>query len=88
MLDRTKPYELRKIQKASPCKGDAFDVSYIYSFRTERTDRYQSLRYIVRVEQFEGVSSYLLVNRKGCEDIEAKTQRIKDLFLSKFEFEL
>lgn len=38
--------------------------------------------------QFAEVSSYLLVNRKGCEDIEAKTQHIKNLFLSKFEFGL
>lgn len=55
MLDNIKPYELKKIQKASPLKSDAFDVSYIYSFRTERTDKHQSLKYIVRVEKFEDV---------------------------------
>lgn len=67
-----------KYRKRHPVKV-TLSISYIYSFRTERTDRYQSLRYIVRVEQFAEVSSYLLVNRKGCEDIEAKTQRIKKL---------
>ena len=51
MLDSIEPYDIHFIQKASPTSnGDAFDFSYIYKFRTERTVKYQSLKYIIRVE--------------------------------------
>lgn len=50
MLDSVKPYDIQFIQKASPKEGDAFDFSYIYKFWTDRTARYQSLKYIIRVE--------------------------------------
>ena len=33
--------------------------------------------------QYESVSSYLLVNRNGCSDVEEKAERIKELFLSR-----
>lgn len=55
MFDQITPYELHFIQKASPLQGDAFDFSYIYKFYTERTDDYQRLKYIVRVESHESV---------------------------------
>ena len=55
MLDSIEPYDIHFIQKASPGKGDAFDFSYIYKFRTSRTDRYQSLKYIIRVEAHQDV---------------------------------
>ena len=46
MLDSIEPYDIHFIQKASPTSnGDAFDFSYIYKFRTERTVKYQSLKY-------------------------------------------
>ena len=38
--------------------------------------------------EYSNVSSYLLVNKNYCDSIEDKTQRIKDLFLSKFDLEL
>lgn len=50
MLDSVEPYDIHFIQKASPGPGDAFDFSYIYKFRTDRTKHYQSLKYIIRVE--------------------------------------
>lgn len=46
MLDSIEPYDIHFIQKASPTSNaDAFDFSYIYKFRTERTVKYQSLKY-------------------------------------------
>lgn len=50
MLDSIQPYHIYFIQKASPVEGDAFDFALIYKFYTERTDNYQRLKYIVRVE--------------------------------------
>ena len=51
MLDSLEPYDIHFIQKASPTNsGDAFDFSYIYKFYTERTEKYQRLKYIIRVE--------------------------------------
>lgn len=44
MLDTLRPYPLYFIQKASPGNGDAFDLSYIYKFYSERTERYQRLK--------------------------------------------
>lgn len=55
MFDNIAPYELIFIQKASPSKSEAFDLSYIYKFYTERTACYQRLKYIVRVESHESV---------------------------------
>ena len=55
MLDKLKPYPLYFIQKASPGKGDAFDFAYIYKFYSERTPRYQRLKYIVHAESYEDV---------------------------------
>lgn len=55
MLDSLKSYPLHFIQKASPGEGDAFDFAYIYKFYTERTERYQRLKYIMRVEAYEDV---------------------------------
>ena len=58
MLDTLSPYPLYFIQKASPGNGDAFDLSYIYKFYSERTERYQRLKYIVRAEVFACGSFY------------------------------
>lgn len=55
MLDSLKPYPLYFIQKASPGNGDAFNLSYIFKFYSERTDRYQRLKYIVRAELYDDV---------------------------------
>lgn len=188
MLDKIHPFRFIFIQKASPKERDAFDFSLIYKFYTDRTEYYQRLKYIIRVEAYEdvfaikfyaardrkldnkynrilkahdykgalrvfvtcasiipsiikeypqasfavngaesmdfesdkvekkannqrfriyrtvalnlfgretfehieysNVSSYLLVNKNHCDSIEDKTQRIKDLFLSKFDLEL
>lgn len=55
MLDTLRPYPLYFIQKASPGNGDAFDLSYIYKFYSERTERYQRLKYIVRAEVYGDV---------------------------------
>lgn len=55
MLDKISPYKYYFIQKASPLKGDAFDFSYIYKFYTDRTDKYQRLKYIIRVEAHDSV---------------------------------
>jgi hypothetical protein len=55
MLDKLKPYPLYFVQKASPGEGDAFDFSYIYKFYSDRTERYQRLKYIIRVEQYDDV---------------------------------
>lgn len=55
MLDSLKSYPLHFIQKASPGEGDAFDFAYIYKFYTERTERYQRLKYIMRIEAYEDV---------------------------------
>ena len=55
MLDNISPYKCYFIQKASPSNGDAFDFSYIYKFYTDRTDKYQRLKYIIRVEAHDSV---------------------------------
>lgn len=55
MLDKLRPYNLYFIQKASPGEGDAFDYALIYKFYTERTEEYQRLKYIIRIEVFEDV---------------------------------
>ena len=55
MLDSLKPYPLYFIQKASPGKGDAFDFVYVFKFYSDRTDRYQRLKYIVRAEFYSDV---------------------------------
>lgn len=55
MLDQIQPFQLRFIQKASPKKRDAFDFSLIYKFYTDRTENYQRLKYIIRVESYEDV---------------------------------
>ena len=55
MLDRIQPFRLIFIQKASPKERDAFDFSLIYKFYTDRTERYQRLKYIIRVEAYEDV---------------------------------
>lgn len=51
MLDNIRPYNIHFIQKASPRDGDAFRLCYIYKFRTNKTDTYQSLKYIIRVDE-------------------------------------
>ena len=55
MLDKLRPYPLYFVQKASPGKGDAFDLSYIYKFYSEQTCNYQRLKYIIRVEEYDDV---------------------------------
>lgn len=56
MLDKISPYKYYFIQKASPTSnGDAFDFSYIYKFYTDRTDKYQRLKYIIRIEAHDSV---------------------------------
>lgn len=55
MLDKLRPYPLYFVQKASPVTGDAFDLSYIYKFYSERTEKYQRLKYIIRVEEYDDV---------------------------------
>lgn len=55
MLDSLKPYPLYFIQKASPGNGAAFNLSYIFKFYSERTERYQRLKYIVRAEFYDDV---------------------------------
>lgn len=55
MFDNCKPFDIQFIQKASPSKGDAFDFALVYKFFTERTELYQGLKYILRVEVFEDV---------------------------------
>lgn len=55
MFDNISPYKSFFIQKASPSNGDAFDFSYIYKFYTDRTDEYQRLKYIIRVEAHDSV---------------------------------
>lgn len=55
MLDNIKPFKLKFIQKAPPRERDAFDFLLIYKFHTCRTDNYQSLKYIIRVEAYDDV---------------------------------
>lgn len=55
MLDNIKPFKLKFIQKAPPREKDAFDFLLIYKFHTGRTDNYQSLKYIIRVEAYDDV---------------------------------
>lgn len=55
MLDNIRPYDIHFIQKASPGDGDAFHLSYIYKFRSNKTDKYQSLKYIIRVEVIDDI---------------------------------
>lgn len=50
VLDSLKPYNLIFIQKASPVQGDAFDMAFVYKFFTERNEKTQRLKYIIRVE--------------------------------------
>ncbi len=75
MLDKAKPYPLYFVQKASPGKGDAFDFAYIYKFYTERTKKYQRLKYIMRIESYDDVFAvkfYAARDRK----LETKYNRI------------
>ncbi len=51
VLDSLKPYNLIFIQKASPVQGDAFDMAFVYKFFTERNEKTQRLKYIIRVEK-------------------------------------
>ena len=51
LLDSLKPYNLIFIQKASPVQGDAFDMAFVYKFFTERNEKTQRLKYIIRVEK-------------------------------------
>lgn len=55
MLDKIRPYDIHFIQKASPRDGDAFRLSYIYKFRSNKTEKYQSLKYIIRVEVIDDI---------------------------------
>ncbi len=56
MLDNTKGYDIKFIQKASPKEsGDAFDFAYIYKFFSTKTDSQQSLKYIIRAENHDNV---------------------------------
>lgn len=50
MFEDIKSYHISYIQKASPSKRDAFNVSHIYKFFTDGDESYQRLKYIVRVE--------------------------------------
>ena len=56
MLDSIQPFKLKFIQqeKASQ-ERDAFDYALIYRFYTDSTDKYQRLKYILRVESFDDV---------------------------------
>lgn len=54
MLDDIRPYQLHFVQKESPKLGDKFDAAFIYRFYVE-SNRYQRLKYILRVEQYEDV---------------------------------
>ena len=56
MLDSVKPFKLTFIQKEkASSERDAFDYALIYRFYTERTDKYQRIKYILRVEAYDDV---------------------------------
>ena len=55
MFDNCRAFDIQFIQKASPNKGDAFDFALVYKFFTDRTELYQRLKYILRVEVFGDV---------------------------------
>lgn len=55
MFDSITPYKCIFRQKASPKKCDAFDFTYIYTFYTNKTTQYQSLKYIIRAEMHSGI---------------------------------
>lgn len=56
MLDSTQPFDLKFVQKEKASQErDVFDYALVYRFYTDRTDRYQRLKYILRVEAFEDV---------------------------------
>lgn len=56
MLDSIRPFNLKFVQKEKASQErDVFDYALVYRFYTDRTDRYQRLKYILRVEAFEDV---------------------------------
>lgn len=56
MLDTISPFDLSFVQEEKVFKGrDAFDYALIYKFYTQPTNRYQRLKYILRVEAYEDV---------------------------------
>ena len=56
MLDTTLPFEWFFVQKEKASKErDSFDFALVYKFYTNRTNNYQRLKYILRVEAYEDV---------------------------------
>ena len=69
MLDQIQPYKYKFIQKASPNTGDAFCMSYIFKFFTERSVHTQSLKYIIRVEQYDNAYALKFYAARDRKDI-------------------
>lgn len=56
MFDSTSPFNISFVQKEKASKErDSFDYALIYKFYTTHTDKYQRLKYILRVEAYDDV---------------------------------
>lgn len=56
MFDSTSPFNFSFVQKEKASKErDSFDYALIYKFHTTHTDKYQRLKYILRVEAYDDV---------------------------------
>lgn len=60
MFEICQGYKFAKIQKVSPHSGDAFSFAIIYKFFTNPSVREQILKYLIRAEYFDDISTFAL----------------------------